>query len=115
MGSLLRENGKTVTGWMVTDVACDERRTRRDARSHTSEIGEADATLSLACGAGSQTQALSLGTKPTYPALNTLFLGRLQRLSMADERCVQCGECILAQTGGICTVAPGPVTERGRG
>jgi hypothetical protein len=46
----------------------------------------------------------SLLNKPVYPALNTLYLGRLQRLTMSDQLCRLCGECLLARTGGICPV-----------
>lgn len=108
MAAKLTEQGKAITGWMVVEETCDERKTKRDSRAHAAEIAEADAILSMACGAGSQVVALTHDSKPLLPALNAMFLARLQRLNLADERCVLCGDCILAQTGGICPVATCP-------
>jgi len=108
MAARLEEQGKTITGWMVVEETCDERKVKRDARGHRDEITQADALLIMACGAGVQTSALNLDSKPVYPALNAMFLARLQRLNQADERCVLCGDCILAQTGGLCPVATCP-------
>lgn len=98
----LQEAGKTVTGWFVTkESCCDERTTRLEIRRRAAETGQAEAFLALACGAGTQTVA-ALVKVPTLPGLNSLYLARLQRLSLSDERCILCGECILAETAGIC-------------
>lgn len=98
----LEGEGKTCTGWVVMDVPCDERVARREIRAHAAEIAQAEALLVMSCGAGVQTVALSLEEKPVLPALNALYLARLQRLTKSDERCVLCGECVLAMTGGLC-------------
>jgi hypothetical protein len=104
MAARLTEAGKECTGWIVTEeAACDARTTRLLLRRNKDRIGPADALLVLACGAGVQTVA-SLVDVPVYPALNTLFLARLQNLSVCDERCRMCGECILAETAAICPV-----------
>ncbi|MBI2907735.1 MAG: methylenetetrahydrofolate reductase C-terminal domain-containing protein [Chloroflexi bacterium] len=100
--------GKTITGWMVVEECCDERKEKRDLRAHAAEVAPADCILVMSCGAGVQTVALLHEDKPVYPGLNALYLARIQRLSKADERCVLCGECILAKTGGICPVATCP-------
>jgi hypothetical protein len=76
---------------------------RREVRRHKAAIEAADALLMLTCGVGVQTVA-ALVDKPVYPALNTLYLGRLQRLTLSDQLCRLCGECVLAETGGICPV-----------
>lgn len=104
----LQGAGKNPTGWMVVEEACDERKEKRDLRAHASEVNAADCILVMGCGAGVQTVALVQEEKPVYPALNALYLARIQRLTMADERCVLCGDCILATTGGICPVATCP-------
>jgi hypothetical protein len=112
MAVRLAEAGKDCTGWIVTEEAtCDVRTTRRLLKRNKEPPpaagggwGGADALLVLACGAGVQTVA-SLVDVPVYPALNTLFLARLQNLSVCDERCRLCGECILAETAAICPVA----------
>jgi hypothetical protein len=104
MAERLIEAGKECTGWIVTEeAACDVRTTRLLLRRNKEQVGPADALLVLACGAGVQTVA-SLVDAPTYPALNTLFLARLQNLRVSDERCRLCGECILAETAAICPI-----------
>jgi len=105
MAARLAEAGKDCTGWIVTEEAtCDARTTRRSLKRNREQVGPADALLVMACGAGVQTVA-SLVDVPVYPALNTLFLARLQNLSVCDERCRLCGECILAETAAVCPVA----------
>jgi hypothetical protein len=105
MAERLASAGKQcVAQMMPSEATCDQRVTRVDLRKQREALEQAEAVLVMSCGAGVQTVA-SLVELPTYPALNTLFLGRLQRLTLADERCVLCGECILAETGGICPLA----------
>jgi ferredoxin len=64
-----------------------------------------EAVLSLACGVGVQFMAEKFHTTPVYPALNTTFLGAVERPGYFTEKCQACGNCILATTGGICPVA----------
>jgi ferredoxin len=105
MKDILEKEGKTVTGCQEIDVGCDERHVRRELqRRHKDEVAEADAVLIMSCGAGTGTAAANLPDKPVYPTNNTMFLGRLQRLTAADERCILCGECLLAWTGGLCPI-----------
>jgi len=66
---------------------------------------DADAILSLACGAGVQTVAEAMETLPVIPALNTSFLGSLDAPGIWREKCQGCGNCLLAFTGGICPVS----------
>ncbi len=63
-----------------------------------------DAILSLACGAGVQTMA-DMFDIPVIPGLNTTFIGALDKAGVLNEKCVGCGDCVLALTGGICPVA----------
>lgn len=66
---------------------------------------ETDAILSLACGAGVQTLSSVFEKLPIIPALNTSFLGALDEPGVWREKCVGCGDCVLACTGGICPIA----------
>ena len=68
------------------------------------KIDWADAILSTACGVGVQFMAEKY-EKPIYPGLNTTFFGATEKLGLWTERCQGCGQCILAQTGGICPIA----------
>jgi len=63
-----------------------------------------EALLSFACGAGVQALAERFPTKPVYAALNTQFLGILEKQAVWAEKCLGCGECVLSQFGGICPV-----------
>ncbi|HDR15334.1 MAG TPA: hypothetical protein ENN79_07635 [Desulfobacteraceae bacterium] len=63
-----------------------------------------DAILSLACGAGVQTVSEVYPRLPVIPALNTTFLGAVDEPGIWEEKCRGCGDCILAQTAGICPV-----------
>jgi ferredoxin len=66
---------------------------------------EADAVLSLACGAGVQALADRLPETPVFPALNTLFIGETAQRGLWLENCRGCGNCMLGLTGGICPVS----------
>ncbi len=64
-----------------------------------------EAVLSLACGAGVQTVAELFPELPVFPVQNTYFIGAEEREGgILEERCAGCGNCLLAQTGGICPV-----------
>ena len=65
---------------------------------------EYDAILSMACGAGVQFIAEMLETMPVIPALNTRFIGVAAEEGVFAERCRACGNCLLADYGGICPI-----------
>jgi hypothetical protein len=71
---------------------------------------EAEAVVSMACGAGVQSLAERLPGKAVYPALNTLFIGETVEAGVWRERCQGCGNCLLGITGGLC-----PVTRCAKG
>lgn len=68
------------------------------------KIKDYQVVISLACGIG--VQFLSELYEGTYvmPGVNTRFLGSNEGEGMWQERCRACGDCVLAQTGGICPV-----------
>jgi len=71
-----------------------------------SQVNEADAVLSLACGIGVQELAKAFPEINIFPAQNTHFMGAEERdEGIIEERCAGCGNCVLALTGGICPVA----------
>jgi hypothetical protein len=72
--------------------------------------GEAEAVVSIACGAGVQSLAERLPEKPVYPGLNTTFIGETASDGLWQERCRGCGDCLLGITGGLC-----PVTRCAKG
>ena len=69
------------------------------------KIGDYDAVVSLACGAGVQFMAEMYRNKPIFPGVDTCFIGVTEERGVWAERCQACGQCILARTGGICPIA----------
>jgi ferredoxin len=63
---------------------------------------EYEAILSMACGAGVQYCAEVLEPMRSIPALNTRFIGVTEAQGNWAERCRACGNCVLADYGGIC-------------
>jgi ferredoxin len=63
-----------------------------------------EAIVSFGCGAGVQAIAERFADKPVYAGLNTQFLGVLEEQAIWTEKCLGCGDCMLAQFGGICPV-----------
>ena len=68
-------------------------------------VASTDAVLSLACGVGVQFMAEKFHATPIYPVLNTTFLGAVEQPGYFTEKCQACGNCVLANTGGICPIA----------
>ena len=73
-------------------------------------VANYDAVLSMACGVGVQFVAERYPETPVFPALNTVFCGADRDIGWFEESCRTCGECVLAETGGIC-----PVTRCAKG
>ena len=67
-------------------------------------VGDYDAILSMACGAGVQFLAERYPEKPVFPAVNTTFIGVNQDVGWYEERCRSCSSCVLGITGGNCPV-----------
>ncbi len=102
MKDKLEAAGKKVTGWMVIPTACDEL-TREALKESATDIDAADCILVMSCAFSVQTVVLYADeTKPVYPALNTLFIGMEESPGSFIEVCMQCGDCVLGRTAGIC-------------
>lgn len=68
------------------------------------KVEKADCVLSLACGCGVQLMADIYSPKPILPAMNTTFMGANVAKGIWVENCSGCGDCVLAETGGICPI-----------
>jgi ferredoxin len=73
----------------------------KELAEHAAKV---DAIVSFGCGAGVQAIAERFPNKPVYAGLNTQFLGVLEEQATWTEKCLGCGNCMLAQFGGICPV-----------
>ena len=74
------------------------------------EVQNADAVLSLACGAGVQAIAERYPDTPVYPGLDTKFIGILEEQGVWAEKCAACGKCVLGVYGAVC-----PLTRCSKG
>ncbi|MBN1621700.1 MAG: methylenetetrahydrofolate reductase C-terminal domain-containing protein [Endomicrobiales bacterium] len=106
MADDLKKNKKEVTGYKVLDTPCDVRIVKKDL-SRLPEVKAADALLIMACGGGVQAVERVIDM-PLYPSLNPVFLGTIERIGIYNEFCKICGDCILAETGGICPISRCP-------
>lgn len=98
----LGEAGRKVVGSIVLPVACEPLPFEAREEFLTSLRGS-EAVLVMSCAYGVR-QVADLLEIPTLPALNTLFIGREQEPGVYVEECSQCGDCVLALTGGICPI-----------
>ncbi len=92
--------GKLVTGCTVIPTACDEM-TEAAIKENNGAIQNANCVLVMACALGVHKLSTYVD-KPVIPALDTLFIGIEDSPGCFQEVCVQCGQCILGQTAGIC-------------
>ncbi len=101
MQSILEENGKRVTGSMVIDFLCQKALVKSRLRPRTEQVEAADSILIMTCGLGIQAVAASVN-KVCHPACDTVNMGGSRAEWKGKERCLECGECLLEYTGGIC-------------
>ncbi len=101
MKSKLEEIGKKVTGSAVIDFLCEKALVKSKLRNKTEQLKVADSILVMTCGVGVQAVAASV-SKVCHPACDTVNLGGSRGEWRGSERCLECGECVLEYTGGIC-------------
>jgi hypothetical protein len=101
MNRKLKEVGKKVTGSTVIDFLCQKALVKSRLRARTQEIEAADSLLVMTCGIGVQAVA-AVVNKACHPACNTISLGGSRGEWTGSERCLECGDCLLEYTGGIC-------------
>jgi len=104
MRNTLQERGKAVSGSVVVDMLCDSTLTKLKLRAYKKEIAVADSILVLTDGAGVQTVA-EVVDKVVHPGCNTLSSGGAHAEWKEAERCLECGDCMLEFTGGLCPIA----------
>jgi ferredoxin len=68
-------------------------------------VEQVDAILSIACGIGVQALAERFDDIPVYPGVNTSALTIREEAGLWASRCAACGDCVLAETFGLCPVA----------
>ncbi len=101
MKQKLEEACRKVTGAMVIDFLCQKALVKSRLRPRTEQVEAADSILVMTCGLGVQAVAASVN-KVCHPACDTINMGGSRGEWTGDERCLECGECLLEYTGGIC-------------
>jgi len=101
MKSKLEEIGKKVTGSTVIDFLCEKALVKSRLRNKVEQLEAADSILVMTCGVGVQAVSAAVN-KICHPACDTVNLGGSRGEWRGSERCLECGECLLDYTGGIC-------------
>jgi ferredoxin len=104
MKQKLEQAGKTVAGTALIDFMCNDSQVRLMLQPHEAKILAADSLLALCCGVGVQSTS-QVVEKMVHPGCNTVSLGGRHAEWREAERCMECGDCVLEYTGGICPVA----------
>ncbi|MEE9191938.1 MAG: methylenetetrahydrofolate reductase C-terminal domain-containing protein [Candidatus Aerophobetes bacterium] len=103
----LREAGKKVTAAVLIDFVCNKVLVGMRLNRYIDELKSSDSILVVSCGIGVQAVA-NMVDIPVQPADNTIHMGGFPGVWPGEERCFQCGDCRLADTGGICPYANCP-------
>jgi len=101
MQQKLEGAGKKITGAMTIDFLCQRALVKSRLRPRTEQVEAADSILVMTCGLGVQAVAASVN-KVCHPACDTVNMGGSRGTWTGDDRCLECGECLLEYTGGIC-------------
>jgi ferredoxin len=88
----------------ITQITIERQCDNEFLKELAEPASKVDAIVSFGCGAGVQAIAERFPDKPVYAALNTQFLGILEGQAVWTEKCLGCGDCMLAHFGGICPV-----------
>ncbi|MFC1871421.1 methylenetetrahydrofolate reductase C-terminal domain-containing protein [Chloroflexota bacterium] len=101
MKQKLEAAGKKITGAMTIDFLCQRSLVKSRLRPRTEQVTAADSMLVMTCGLGVQAVAASVN-KVCHPACDTVNMGGSRGEWKSDDRCYECGDCLLEYTGGIC-------------
>lgn len=101
MKAKLEAAGKKVTGTDVIDFLCQKALIKSKLNTKVNDVMAADSILVMTCGVGVQATAASVN-KLCHPACDTVNLGGSRGEWSGSERCMECGDCVLDTTGGIC-------------
>jgi len=99
----LENADKTIAGEAIIDFLCNKMLVGTRLMRSKEKLDKADGVLIISCGIGVQAVS-NIVEKAVLPALNTISMGGFQGLWPSEERCAQCGECILDSTGGVCPI-----------
>ncbi len=106
LATQLRMAAKAAGKEMTVEFDCITRQCEKEFFANLKKpLGDYDAVLSIACGAGIQYAGEQVPATPVLPGMNTTFLASNVGKGIWEEYCRGCGDCMLAWTGGICPIA----------
>jgi len=101
----LELHGKTVVASCIPESPCVAAQMKTEIAKNIPALKQAQAVLVLACGLGVQSfKDNNRLETPVFPACNTVSAALLDGQGNLMEKCSLCGDCVLADTGGICPV-----------
>ncbi len=103
MTAALQKAGKKISGSALIELVCNKALVGSKLSRYADVVLKADAVLVGACGVGVQAVG-NIVDRRAVPALDTLCMGHYQGLWPSAERCGECGQCVLAYTGGLCPI-----------
>ncbi len=103
MTTLIEQAGNKVTGSALVDMICNKAVVGMKLGRFVEALKAAEAILVGSCGVGVQAVGNIVGRR-AVPAMDTTCMGDYQGLFPSAERCAECGECVLAYTGGLCPI-----------
>jgi len=109
MGEKLKGLGKDILATAVPERTCYIHHVKESLEAIREELDAAEAVVVLGCGGAVQTVRQATEefglVKPVISALNSI--GHMDTLvpdALWMERCSECGDCMLNETGGICPI-----------
>lgn len=84
------------------DYLCTKEFSRAYLEKFSGAVKDADNVAVFSCGVGIQTIAGILEDMEVFPGCDTFYLDGFQGVKSLPSDCLQCNECRLNDTGGIC-------------
>lgn len=103
MVQALDQADKEVVGSLVVEFLCNKALVGTRLARRLEQLRRVDALVVMSCGIGVQAVARMVD-RPVRAALDTVSMGGFQGSWPGEERCLECGDCVLSYTGGICPV-----------
>ena len=90
---------------LQVDVDCITRQCDQEFTANLKKpLDQYDAVLSIACGVGVGYMSEQFPKATVLPGLNTTSFDANTKKGVWQEYCGDCGDCMLAETGGICPI-----------
>jgi len=114
MKDLAREFGKEIVFSRTIIACCPDEIMKRSLQIYGKKISKGEALIVLSCAAGIKSAFL---TNPDIPVINLLDSVGSVPVTRSEHPaalsiCKNCGQCVIAYTGGICPVSACPVKNK---